>query len=304
VGEWYQSDGGWTPPARTAAPSQPGGVIPNAINAASAFQPAVQSQGRPDSQANGSADAGAGPGPVTPAAALPRSGRGTTGTEPPNPDQAGAGGAADTVGAPASAVKDEGQAGGGISNGPIGSAATNPVAHLSSLANSAPLQSGGLAPPGNASAANQGLVSGGPAESAHKSPERAAAATNGRAVGTWRAGEAARLGGGATDEFPRPSSADLITSVLPFDRASLDRAIARFFQQFEDLYPRDSVANSPAKLVLFSLAVASGLMALEATWRRWRRGTARRDSRVQDPLDREELAGFPELPRSWTARLS
>jgi hypothetical protein len=109
---------------------------------------------------------------------------------------------------------------------------------------------------------------------------------------------------GTGEELPRPSSADLLVRALPFDRVSLDRAIDQFFQQLEELNAGDLVKPGPARIVLYSLAMASTFAALDSVRKWWRQGGAYQAARVRDSLATTDHIGFPELPGSWSSRLS
>jgi hypothetical protein len=115
----------------------------------------------------------------------------------------------------------------------------------------------------------------------------------------------AALGGDLADGLPRPMGADLIGEFLPFQRTSLDRAVNRFLQQFNDVDVRELVEQNPAHIVLFSLTVTSSVVALDLARRRWQRGALRTaDVRVRDLRASRDHLGFPELPGSWSSRLT
>jgi hypothetical protein len=105
------------------------------------------------------------------------------------------------------------------------------------------------------------------------------------------------------EELSRPVSADLIASLLPFDRATLENAVDRLFEQLDVLNAQDLARPYPRPYVI-SLAVASTLAALELARRYWRR---RSIAGVGLPIGRVASAnqiGFPELPGSWSSRCS
>jgi hypothetical protein len=116
--------------------------------------------------------------------------------------------------------------------------------------------------------------------------------------------DSVRLTGDTSDEMSRPGSADLIASVLPFDRATLEKAVDHFFQQLEDLNAKELVRRGPRPVVLLSLAVASTLTALELVRRRWRRRITAGVVRGREPMATGDHVGFPELPGSWSSRFS
>jgi hypothetical protein len=106
-------------------------------------------------------------------------------------------------------------------------------------------------------------------------------------------------------EWPDPSAVDLIVGALPIDRAALNRAIDQFFHQMEELNASDFVGQKPAHIVFYALALASTFAALDAVSRRWRQAKAGNFSRVRHhSLTTADPGGFPELPGSWSSRLS
>jgi hypothetical protein len=107
------------------------------------------------------------------------------------------------------------------------------------------------------------------------------------------------------DELPRPSGYDLIAGVLPFEPSSLIRAIDRFFEEFDDLGTKDLTPQRSAQLIALSATLTGAITAMELVRRRWSyRKTERDSARVRDPLDRGVRLGFPELPGSWSSRLT
>jgi hypothetical protein len=112
----------------------------------------------------------------------------------------------------------------------------------------------------------------------------------------------------ALGELPRPSSADVIAALLPFDRAGIEQAIDRLIDQIDDLGARDVLRRGPARMILFSMALASGALVLEVVRRRWRNVSIAGEPRAgafdpdRDRQSREYLLGFPELPGSWSSR--
>ena len=108
-------------------------------------------------------------------------------------------------------------------------------------------------------------------------------------------------------ELPPPHAAGLIADLLPFDRASLGQAVDRFFDQLEDLDlgMGQLVDQEPTRVIPFSLAVLGTVTALEVARRRLTskpvvlKVTAGPGSRGS-----EQLLGFPELPGSWSTRLT
>jgi hypothetical protein len=113
------------------------------------------------------------------------------------------------------------------------------------------------------------------------------------------------VGGNEADGLPRPIGADLIGELLPFQRTPLDRILNRFLEQFNDVDVQEFVEHNPIHVVFFSLTLSSAAVALDQVRRRWRqRSLLAADVRVRDPLASRDLFGFPELPGSWSSRLT
>ena len=106
-------------------------------------------------------------------------------------------------------------------------------------------------------------------------------------------------------DLPNPHTADLIARVLPWDRGTLDRAIDQFFKQVDELDDGSSVGGQqPARIAFLSAALASSFAGMDIIRRRWRRWKAGNDVRRRDPVGGGEHIGFPELPGSWSSRLT
>jgi hypothetical protein len=106
-------------------------------------------------------------------------------------------------------------------------------------------------------------------------------------------------------KLPLPHAAGLIANVVPFDRASLEQAVDQFFNQLEDLGMGRLVEQGPTHVIPLSLALLGTVTAVEVARRRLRSRTALgKAPRRQDPLASEELLGFPELPGSWSTKLT
>jgi hypothetical protein len=112
----------------------------------------------------------------------------------------------------------------------------------------------------------------------------------------------------ATDhqgELPLPQSAGLIADILPFDRASLEEAVDQLFEHLEDLGVGQLVEQGPTRVLPLSLALLGTVTAVEVARRRLRSSPGCGQSvRRRDALGSEELLGFPELPGSWSTRLT
>lgn len=97
-----------------------------------------------------------------------------------------------------------------------------------------------------------------------------------------------------------PISADVIARIIPFDRAALERAIDRLIDQLDGGGARELLKRGPARIILFSMALAGSALALEVLRRRW---SAAGELRAHCRSAREDLIGFPELPGSWWSRI-
>jgi hypothetical protein len=106
--------------------------------------------------------------------------------------------------------------------------------------------------------------------------------------------------------LPLPHAAELVTDAVPFDRASLEHAIDRFFDRLEELGVGELlVEQGPAHAIPLSLALLSTVTAVELARRRFQPSTsAGTATRRRHSLGSEELLGFPELPGSWSTRLT
>jgi hypothetical protein len=110
---------------------------------------------------------------------------------------------------------------------------------------------------------------------------------------------------GNQEEIPLPHAAGLVAGVLPFDRASLEQAVDQFFDRLEDLGVGQFVEQAPSRVLPLSLTVIGTVTAVEVARRRFRSKTnGGISTRRQDALSSEELRGFPELPGSWSTRLT
>jgi hypothetical protein len=106
--------------------------------------------------------------------------------------------------------------------------------------------------------------------------------------------------GGATGfvEVPPPRRSDLLTDFIPFDRTSLEHAIDRFLDRFEDLGAE--LTRSPGPTILFTevMAVAVALLASKVTLGLL--GRSRDDEADWAGADAgANLAGFSGLPDPW-----
>ena len=314
-GAWsFQPDGLWPSQPDGAAPYPSDGVSQHQAEGVSAYQtgdgPALQLfiivQVRFESSSNLQIEPGAAPVPAPLAAALSSSQSATIEPEPatlgPLFAQAN-GNAASANGVPVVAGRGFSQEP-GVTNSLIAPTATLPPTQLVSLLDADSVVTTRLVSQGEASPAVNPLGGSGLDRDSRTATSRSGTAVKNSAGLYPTSYVSADLAGVEPDELLRPSSADLIANVLPFDRAALEKAIDHFFQQFEDLDARDLVAREPARFVMLSLALASTFTALELVRRRWRRWGAGNDVLVRSPLDGGDHIGFPELPGSWSSRLS
>jgi hypothetical protein len=135
----------------------------------------------------------------------------------------------------------------------------------------------------------------------HHSPRTLAAAAASRSSAI----SSASLAEDWSEELPRPNGADLIAGVMPFDRSSLVRAIDRFFEEFDNLGHSESASRNRSHIFILPVTLACTLAALELFRRRWRYWTGGgNEARVRHPLQNGVPIGFPELPGSWSSRLT
>jgi hypothetical protein len=225
-------------------------------------------------------------------------------SEPGGPAVFNAQVASAVVGVTTGSNKEAGQEPGGASNSQIGSSVSSPPAQFLALLDADIFGTARRLSPGNADSGSESPDVTGPGREANGGVARLGSLTRNRAPLVATTYVSAHAPTGNQDELPRPSGADLIANALPFDRAALDRAIDRLFQQFETLSPGELIWQRPARLVLYSLAMASTFAAIDALRRRWGRGRRATDARVRDPETMLDQIGFPELPGSWSSRLS
>jgi len=119
------------------------------------------------------------------------------------------------------------------------------------------------------------------------------------------ASDGSPLAGGGPAVLPNPPhSADLIANVFPCDGGALDRAIDQFFKQVDELDGSGAGGQDPARIVFLAGALVGSFAGLDIVRRRWRHWKANGDDRVRDPVGGGEHIGFPELPGSWSSRLT
>jgi hypothetical protein len=109
----------------------------------------------------------------------------------------------------------------------------------------------------------------------------------------------------ARGDLPLPHAAGLIAEVLPFERASLEQAVDQFLDQLEGLGSGPLLEPGPVHLVPMSLTLMGVVTAAELARRQLRSRAGRKGTNGrQRPLGSGELLGFPELPGSWSTRLT
>jgi hypothetical protein len=98
-------------------------------------------------------------------------------------------------------------------------------------------------------------------------------------------------------ETPDPQAADMITSLLPFDRATLEAAIDQLLDPIDGLASSMPGLRGPMGLVTASLAVAVTVLTVDLAIR------VRRSRGEEVEFDGDEaLVAFPGLPgiRRWS----
>jgi hypothetical protein len=202
------------------------------------------------------------------------------------------------------AGKEAGEVAGAANNSSIGSAANSPPAQLLAALDGGTDVSTHLLSPADGFARENSLTGGAPGpRSLAVSGLSWSAHTGG--LGKMLTSDASTgRSDGRLPELPGPKSADLITSVLPFDRAALDRAVDQFFEKFAEIDPDELVRPVSARIILYTLAVAGAYAGLDVVRRRWRQATAGKNVRVPHALATAYPVGFPQLPGSWSSRMS
>jgi hypothetical protein len=110
---------------------------------------------------------------------------------------------------------------------------------------------------------------------------------------------------GDQEKLLSPHAAGLVVDATPFERLSLERVIDEFFNELEELGVGQLVEQGPTQVIPLSLALIGTATAVELARRRLQSTTGiEKLTRRQDPLGSEELLGFPELPGSWSTRLT
>jgi len=135
-----------------------------------------------------------------------------------------------------------------------------------------------------------------------------AAATSGSAIGDAVPQSDAQASGGEPltsgdrGESRLPHAAGLIAEAIPFDRATLEHAVDRFFDQLEELGVGQLAEPGLPRVLPLTVTVIAAVAGAEIARRRLRvQGSGGRDPRRRDPIGSEDLLGFPELPGSWSA---
>jgi hypothetical protein len=206
-------------------------------------------------------------------------------------------------GAAVPAGKEFAQEGGGIGNGPLASAVTSPPAQLMAFIDRESLLSGWLDARREVAAAVDWLAGVGLV-----GPDRGQIGEQGNpSIGRPALGFAADgspLAGSRPAVLLNPSSADLIADVSRYDRGALDRAIDQFFMQTDEVEGNGAGGHGPARIAFVAAALAGSFAGLDIARRRWRRWKTGDDVRVRGGLGGGDHIGFPELPGSWSSKLT
>ena len=109
-----------------------------------------------------------------------------------------------------------------------------------------------------------------------------------------------------SQEIPAlPHAAGIIAEALPQDGRSLQEAIDQLLDRLPELDLGQFNDGSPARVVPYSLVLLGALVAAFAMRRRlWAKGTGAIASRERDSRESDDLMGFPELPGSWSTRVT
>jgi hypothetical protein len=102
-----------------------------------------------------------------------------------------------------------------------------------------------------------------------------------------------------------PHAAGLIAEALPLDGRSLQQAIDQFLDRLPELDLGQFKEEGPARVVPYSLVFLGAVVAALAVRRRFRgNGAGDMVSRERDSRENDDLIGFPELPGSWSTRVT
>jgi hypothetical protein len=102
----------------------------------------------------------------------------------------------------------------------------------------------------------------------------------------------------ANDEISAPLARDLVSEFLPFDRATLERAIDRFLDQSGGLAAELARLETTTSVLSVVTLVGMTAIASQVVIRQRRL----RDERPGGPADDDEQGsrGLPRLPNSWS----
>jgi hypothetical protein len=95
-----------------------------------------------------------------------------------------------------------------------------------------------------------------------------------------------------------PRFADLISDCMPVDRATLERAIDKFLDQFEGIAVELTHLGASTNMLSMVSAIACTAVAAEVVIRQRRAGGAWPGALAAD--DGDGLAALPGLPNSWS----
>jgi hypothetical protein len=200
------------------------------------------------------------------------------------------------------AGKEAAQGVGGIGNGQLEPAVSSLPAQLVALLDHDTLLNGWLDARSEAPAGVNGSLVAGLIGTDRGAIDQQGNPAIGRTAGSGTDGSA--LARNVTAVLPNPHGADLIANVLPCDRGALDRAIEQFFKQVDEPDGSGAGGQGGARIVFLSAALAGSFAGLDIVRRRWRHWKAGNDFRVRDSLGAGDHVGFPELPGSWSSRMT
>jgi hypothetical protein len=98
--------------------------------------------------------------------------------------------------------------------------------------------------------------------------------------------------------LPQPRQSGLLAVFLPFDSASLERAVDQFLEDFDGLRAELLPLHAPSGLLSVVTALAVAAVASEVIIRRRQSSRAQRDAETQH--GEEGFVPFPALLNSWS----
>jgi hypothetical protein len=125
----------------------------------------------------------------------------------------------------------------------------------------------------------------------------AAAAAPGGAGESGVLAEASATGAASGGVTPLPQYSDLLVEFLPFDRSTLENAIDRFLNRFENLGAELTELSEPSGAVPVVVATALAAVAADFTLRKQRGRDDAKEESAEDPEG--ELARCAGIPILW-----